>query len=150
MLKKKIYKLSSMFPDSISPYLKSSRFINSFLEYSWFKNVAIWLARSIFNPNQLKMFEAFFTLPRSISVYKKSCWSIQLLLRYRWFQNPWIWLIEHISDHVQVKIYKLFYCFLNLQLPAKNQVDSLILTWNIADSIILQSDLPRSILIPCN
>ena len=103
-----------LFPDSISTCQKSSWFINLFLKYSWFKNLAIWLAKSIFNTNQLKMFEAFFTLTWSTLVYKKSCWSTQLLLRYRWFKNPWIWLIEHISDHVSVKIYKLFYCFLNL------------------------------------
>ena len=60
-------------------------------------------------------------------------------LKYSWFKNMKIWLTESFFDNAKLKIYSLAR-FWNLYLHAKNQVDSSILIYDIADSDILQSD----------
>ena len=74
-----LHKPSFMFLESISAWLKSNWFINSYLKYGWFKKAAIWLAEKIFN-------KAYFA---------------------------------------------------NLYQHAKNQVDSSIFSWDIADLRIM-------------
>ena len=102
----KNYKPPFLFLKSLSASQKSSRFINSYLRYSWFQNSAIWFAESLFALTKIKIFKPTFIFLQSISTCRKSHWLTLLLLRYSWFKNLKIWLVDSIFDDVQLKIYK--------------------------------------------
>ena len=56
--------------------LKWSRFITSYLEYSWYKNYVIWLRQSIFDLTQWKTYKAIFYVSWIHSYMKKLNWFI--------------------------------------------------------------------------
>ena len=85
---------------------KSSRFINSYLRYSWFQNSAIWFSEGLFARTKIKNFKPTFIVLQSISTWRKWHWLTLLLLRYNWFKNLKIWLVNSKFDNVQLKIYK--------------------------------------------
>ena len=87
--------------------------INSYLEYSWLKNSAIWLTESIFDFTQLLIHKPTFMFLESITNYMPKIKSVlHFFSWYSSFKNSAIWLIESIFNHAKLKIYKTFFTFL--------------------------------------
>ena len=99
--------------------------INSYLEYSWFKNSAIWLTESIFDFTQLLIHKPTFMFLESITNYMPKIRSVLHffldIARLRILQSGWLRAFSTVPNS---KFTKHFSHFLNFYLHATNQVDS--------------------------
>ena len=99
--------------------------INSYLEYSWFKNSAIWLTESIFDFTQLLIHKPTFMFLESITNYMPKIRSVLHffldIAHLRILQSSWLRAFSTVPNS---KFTKHFSHFLNFYLHATNQVDS--------------------------
>ena len=82
------------------------------LRYSWFKNVKIWLAESIFDYTQLNNWKPLFTFLESVCTCQKTSWLIKFYFRYTWFRNSANWLAERLFDLTKLRNFKSIFILL--------------------------------------
>lgn len=103
------------------------------MRYSSFKSSAIWSVRSIFDLIQIKIYKPTFMFLESIITCQNSNQLFifsQDLPDLRIQQSDWLRVFLILSK-LKFKIFLL--CFMNVYLPALNQVNSSISSWDMTD-----------------